>query len=229
MLIVFRTEINVGGQDTFAYTADEVDSNGKPINYLNNTQLAELIGLDESTTRQNRLSKELKAMLGEKSISMLGYFLNKTGAMTRLSLWTMDDAAIYFLYHAQKGNLKAIDLLPFFPIDSDKYKEVTRRKRQEKLQTKKSGFIYLLDSGTVLKLGYSTNVKSRIKSLQRWEGELELVTTVIGTLQNEQTLHQYLKATGDSFGDEWYPSYRKLEILNVLQIKSFNKITTLGE
>ena len=48
MLIVFRTEINVGGQKTFAYTSDEVDNNGKPINYLNNTQLAELIGLDES-------------------------------------------------------------------------------------------------------------------------------------------------------------------------------------
>jgi hypothetical protein len=82
MLIVFRTEINVGGQKTFAYTSDEVDNNGKPINYLNNTQLAELIGLDESTTRQNRLSKELKAMLGEKTIPMLGYFLNKRGAMT---------------------------------------------------------------------------------------------------------------------------------------------------
>jgi hypothetical protein len=50
MLIVFRTEINVGSQDTFAYTADKVDSNKNLIRtaYRDSLsgQVAEQLSLD---------------------------------------------------------------------------------------------------------------------------------------------------------------------------------------
>ena len=111
MLVVFRTEINIGGQDTFAYTADEVDSTGKPINYLNNTQLAELIGLDESTARGNRIPQELKAKLGKDFKARLGQYKMQSGGTTKVSLWDIDSCVKYLNYHAGKGNQRAFNLV----------------------------------------------------------------------------------------------------------------------
>ena len=111
MLIVFRTEINVGGQKPFAYTSDEVDNNGKPINYLNNNQLAELIGLDESTTRQNRLSKELKASLGNDFNTRQGKVKTSQNNYIKVSLWDIDSCVKYLNYHAGKGNQRAFNLV----------------------------------------------------------------------------------------------------------------------
>lgn len=118
------------------------------------------------------------------------------------------------------GNKFARKLASELPINSLAYIKAldTVGETKKKLKSQQ-GYVYLLDSGVVLKLGYSTNVKSRIKALQRWDGELELLITKKGTLDDEQKFHRYLKATGESFGDEWYPSYRKLEILSVLDTK----------
>lgn len=78
------------------------------------------------------------------------------------------------------------------------------------------GYIYLFASEQVLKLGFSTNPEKRIKDLQRWNGELEIIHTIKGTESKEKQLHKLLHQTGEYFGCEWYPVYRKHEILNLM-------------
>jgi len=90
-------------------------------------------------------------------------------------------------------------------------------------------YIYLFSNSQVLKLGYSTNPENRIKQLQRWEGELEVLNIVEGTLPQEKQLHSLLHQVGDSFGDEWYPIYRENEILNLMNSLNINKKAVLPE
>lgn len=77
------------------------------------------------------------------------------------------------------------------------------------------GYIYLLEADNHLKLRFSTDIKSRIKTLQRWEGEISLVTYCLGSLAEEMSLHKRL-SEGDDYC-EWYPLSRKREILEVLR------------
>jgi hypothetical protein len=111
MLTVFRTEIKIGNQVTFAYSANEIDSNGNPINYLNNVQLAELIGLNKTTALQTRMSEGLKVMLGKDWTAVQGQYQMTSGGKTKVSLWTADDCIIYWTYHAEKGNKVAFKLI----------------------------------------------------------------------------------------------------------------------
>jgi len=90
-------------------------------------------------------------------------------------------------------------------------------------------YIYLFSNSQVLKLGYSTNPENRIKQLQRWEGELEVLNIVEGTLPQEKQLHSLLHQVVDSFGDEWYPIYRENEILNLMNSININKKVVLPE
>ena len=83
------------------------------------------------------------------------------------------------------------------------------------------GLIYLFESNLgVLKLGFTKNVNQRLKGLQRWDGELSVIDVVKGTIRGEKNIHKILHATGDYYGEEWYPTSRKEEILQVL---NFNK------
>ena len=86
--------------------------------------------------------------------------------------------------------------------------------------TTKLGDIYIIEANNAIKLGYSSNVTNRLKTLQRWPSELELLCYIKGTLKQEQTLHYQLHNTGDYFGSEWYPLYRKQEILELLTKKN---------
>lgn len=82
------------------------------------------------------------------------------------------------------------------------------------------GYIYLFEGSNILKLGFTRNVGQRLKSLCRWQGELELVTSKKGDISHEQSYHRHLHMTGEYLGDEWYPSYRKQEILQLMSIDS---------
>ena len=64
MLTVFRTEIKIKDFLVDAYTANEISAAGYPINYLSGKQIAQVIGLPNSTTMQNRIAQELLSMLG---------------------------------------------------------------------------------------------------------------------------------------------------------------------
>ena len=80
----------------------------------------------------------------------------------------------------------------------------------------KKGYIYLFEASNFLKLGYSCNVENRLRALSRWENELEIVATIKGEIHLERSMHSVLHKTGDYLGDEWYPSYRKHEILQLM-------------
>jgi len=105
------------------------------------------------------------------------------------------------------------------------HSEKVKSEKTKKVKT----YIYLFSNSQVLKLGYSTNPENRIKQLQRWEGELEVLNIVEGTLPQEKQLHSLLHQVGDSFGDEWYPIYRENEILNLMNSLDINKKTVLPE
>jgi hypothetical protein len=95
--------------------------------------------------------------------------------------------------------------------------------RQNIIAEKKTsrGYIYLLESTSspMLKLGFTTHVKNRIKSLSRWDGELTLITKKRGYITEEQGLHRKLRSTGKFCGDEWYPLERKSEIIALINFK----------
>lgn len=81
------------------------------INYLNGTQLAELIELHPSTTMQNRMSQELKALLGDDFTTLQGRVKTSRNSYAKLSLWNVDDCIVYWTYHAEKGNKIAFKLI----------------------------------------------------------------------------------------------------------------------
>jgi len=111
MLTVFRTEIKIGNQVTFAYSANEADVNGNLINYLNGTQLAEIIGEPQNSTILKRLSKEMKALLGDDFTTIQGRVKTSQGNFIKVSLWDTDDCITYWTYHAEKGNRVAFKLI----------------------------------------------------------------------------------------------------------------------
>ena len=81
-----------------------------------------------------------------------------------------------------------------------------------------TGLIYVMESQfEIIKVGFTTNIGSRLKALSRWEGELEVLLTIESSIELEQKFHKALKDTGEVFGYEWYPYSRKEEILNLVQ------------
>ena len=80
------------------------------------------------------------------------------------------------------------------------------------------GLIYVMESQfQIIKVGFTTNIESRLKALSRWEGELRVLLTVESSIELEQKFHKALKDTGEVFGYEWYPYSRKEEILELVQ------------
>jgi len=73
-----------------------------------------------------------------------------------------------------------------------------RKKQTLKMQDKKRfpGFIYFIqgESGGPIKIGYTTDVQSRIRTLQTgYPDTLKLLLAIPGNFNNEQTLHFELK------------------------------------
>ena len=172
-------------------------------------QIADLFGYSRVCASQS-----LKRLMGEdfKTHIMSTEFNKKPVNIVKL-----EDFKKIVCLLAQKGNPAAIELLNKinnngFILKSVKEKEKKKKKKSE------MGYIYLFEGVNVLKLGYSKNVKQRLKTLSRWNGELELVAVKKGTMNKEKTIHSILHSTGDSFGDEWYPAYRKYEILKVMGV-----------
>jgi hypothetical protein len=108
ILTVFKTEIYIGSIAIDAYTANQISSTtGKFINYLSGAGLAESIGLNRSTTLQNRLSEDLKAMLGAGFTTLQGQYKMESGGKSKLNLWDTTSAAIYYRYHDKQNNILA--------------------------------------------------------------------------------------------------------------------------
>ena len=111
MLTVFRTDIKIGDILVDAYTANETSVAGYPINYLSGKQIAQVIGLPNSTTMQNRIAQELLSMLGKDFTCMQSKVKTSQGNYIKINLWSTQDASKYWMYHAFKGNSKAQSLL----------------------------------------------------------------------------------------------------------------------
>jgi hypothetical protein len=92
---VFKTEFAIGSVLVDGYTANELDpATGKFINYLSGAGLAESIGLNRSTTLQNRLSEDLKAMLGAGFTTLQGQYKMESGGKSKLNLWDTTSATL---------------------------------------------------------------------------------------------------------------------------------------
>lgn len=106
---IVRAEIAVGTKTIEAYTANEPHPiiPDAFINYLSGAGMAKAIGLANNSTVPSRLSEELKGKLPEGFTTIRRTYKNSSGANSKLSLWTTDTAAVYFQYHAIKGNKQA--------------------------------------------------------------------------------------------------------------------------
>ena len=105
-----------------------------------------------------------------------------------------------------------------FSLKFFKLKPAPILKKKESRPTQKksrTGFIYLIESKNTFKIGFSTNPKRRLISLQTANSEkLVLVKQVKGTLEDEQTIHSKLQI--HRLNGEWYPKAIKDKALNLL-------------
>jgi hypothetical protein len=117
---VFRSTIKLGAIEIDAYTANERDNQGNWINYLSGKGMAECIGLEHTTTVQNRLSEELKALLGETFTTVQSKYRNQRNSFSKVNLWTIPNSRKYWRYHDRNGNKLAgaiVDALVETSID----------------------------------------------------------------------------------------------------------------
>lgn len=191
ILTVRKTLITIGSVEIDAYTADEQRPDGSYVNYLSGHGLADTLDLPNNSTIHNRMSQELKATLGSDFRFIEAQYQMESGGLTKLKLWTLEDANKFWLYHLHQGNVRAALL---FALE---------QKPSKAEETK--GFVYLIrnESTGNLKIGFSTNPCKRLSSLQTAsDGELKLLAFVPGTLEDESSLH--LKFSFAHIRNEWF-------------------------
>lgn len=71
--------------------------------------------------------------------------------------------------------------------------------------------LYLIKSNDYLKIGYTDNLKQRIKSYKTTNPSFEVLDTMEGTKNNEIKIHSLLKEY--KYQTEWF--YNKPEVLQV--------------
>lgn len=111
ILDVFRTTIKLGNIEIDAYTAHELDSRGNWINYLSGKGMAESIGLPRNSTLPKRFSESLKTRLGKEFTTLHGRYKMDSGGVSKAKMWTTPNAGIYYGYHAEQGNQKALKIV----------------------------------------------------------------------------------------------------------------------
>ncbi|HEY9702884.1 MAG TPA: GIY-YIG nuclease family protein [Allocoleopsis sp.] len=167
-------------------------------------QIADLFSID-----RNRASTYFKRLMGDDlNLIPVKTSLNRN----KINAVSMDNFNRIVLFLAQKGNAQAMSFW------NNLYPDLKVNQKRDTKKTLQNGYIYLFEGSNILKLGYSSNVDLRLKVLSRWDGELELVAMKRGNINKEKSLHRTLHLTGDCFGDEWYPSYRKNEILRLMDV-----------
>ena len=182
-----------------------------------------------SSVPQKNASRDLKAILGKDSqwLKLKSDLNPKT-----VNAVPLEKVSEVLFELAKKGDTKAAFTVKMllglsltqlaYDAFGIKFETIERntwintKKIKPKIRERPKSFIYLLEGGCCLKLGYSTNIKQRIKTLSRWTDELELIFSRKGTMIEEKAIHKSLHISGDYLGDEWYPVYRKNEILNLL-------------
>lgn len=130
-------------------------------------------------------------------------------AVNVLTLDQLTPIAYHFGYQAQKTTEVARQV--YHHLTNTTY---TPKKKSKTEAKKKKGHIYLMETNKGdIKVGYSVHPQKRLAALQRYPGEMHILATKKGTMDEEQELHAKLHNTGLSLGVEWYPAERKDEIL----------------
>lgn len=78
--------------------------------------------------------------------------------------------------------------------------------------------IYFMQAGKgPIKIGFSTNIKSRLPEIQRWHPEeIRLLKTVKGRIEGEKDIHRLFRE--DRIRGEWFkPSDKLMAFINGLQ------------
>lgn len=110
MIQVYRTSITFGNIEVDAYTDLTPGKMGEHRNFLSGTGMAKSIGLNHSTTVQNRLSTDLKALLGGDLTTVQSTYEMESGGVVKVNLWDTKSASTYYLYHSAQGNKAAFSI-----------------------------------------------------------------------------------------------------------------------
>lgn len=126
-----------------------------------------LMGWESGSGRKKIVSKSLKDFAGENFTVKKSCQVVPRIGQGKTVFYSYDDFLVILKWQISLGNKKALDfaMCMNLPIDADillkskTFQVLTKEKRV------KQGYLYLLDSGTVLKLGYTANVEKRCDSL----------------------------------------------------------------
>lgn len=94
--------------------------------------------------------------------------------------------------------------------------------------------IYIIKTGSFVKIGYTTNVARRLGQLQSANPEpLELIDSIPGTLAVERSIHEKLSPYRSEGGNEWYKltpevtefvnNFRGLGLLRLLEDRQYRQ------
>lgn len=112
ILTVNKIEFQLAGKTVNGYSANEKhEVTGAPVNYLAASELADLVNLAPSTTMQNRMSLQLKALLGEGHTTLQGRVKTTQNNYIKLTLWNTESASKFFAYQATQDNRLALNLI----------------------------------------------------------------------------------------------------------------------
>ena len=158
ILTVISTTIEIGGVQVDAYTANQISSvTGSPINYLSSRGMTESIGVSHTSVVPGRMSKELKALLGEDFTVVQAQYKMTSGGLTKTTLWDTVSAARFYRYHDRRGNKTAgliIDALASTSLDiiiNDKFGREYERgsaERWAKLRANSKNAFWQLEAAT---------------------------------------------------------------------------------
>jgi hypothetical protein len=77
--------------------------------------------------------------------------------------------------------------------------------------SKDCGYVYFIKCKNKVKIGYSTNIKRRIKELATGNGEkLELIYSIPGSKDTEWSLHNYFSF--QHICGEWFELYPEIQM-----------------
>lgn len=175
--------------------------------YLSNREYGKFVGKSESTIR-----KKLKDNPEIAKVNIKGIIYKLIPVEICLQLLVTDKPEKINIFIQDVFDITGVHLE--FPD----FTNIKSKTNTSKTDYSPSGFIYVFESSlSLLKVGFTKNIKNRLKQLQRWDGELTIVDVIQATIYKEKNLHKLLHATGDYFGDEWYPINRKTEITTIIE------------
>lgn len=175
--------------------------------FLSYSEYGRLVKKAESTIRRrfNNVEGIIKA-------NIEGLIRSLIPAQLCLQMLIDDDPSKISIFMNNVLNITGIRL------DVPDFTNIKIKENKQKTEYSPIGFIYIFQSvSDILKVGFTKNIKTRLNQLQRWSGELTIIDVVQGSIYQEKELHKTLHATGEYFGDEWYPVSRKDEILILLE------------